>query len=61
VCPRQIRYTSRDASRLTWYAGSRLDGERNAGSGMRVRGGGELSLTMEDGVATGATLHATND
>jgi alpha-L-fucosidase 2 len=29
--------------------------------GMRVRGGGELSLTWKDGVATGATLHATRD
>jgi alpha-L-fucosidase 2 len=29
--------------------------------GMRVRGGGELSLTWKDGVATGATLHATHD
>ncbi len=29
--------------------------------GMRVRGGGDLSLTWKDGVATGATLHTTYD
>ena len=29
--------------------------------GMRVRGGGELSLTWKNGVAVGATLHAAHD
>jgi alpha-L-fucosidase 2 len=29
--------------------------------GMRVRGGGELSLTWRNGVAVGATLHAAHD
>jgi alpha-L-fucosidase 2 len=29
--------------------------------GMRVRGGGELTLTWKNGVATGATLHTTHD